>query len=326
MIDINELLSGVIIHKNQGFAVFYYEKGESISKCSGKLIDKKRQKVNFSTNFRLASVTKQFIAYAIVDLIHNNKLSYDTKVLDIYPQLPKYFNNITIKNLLNHTSGIYNYESIPHKDTDPQILDRDILSFLKTTTSTYFEIGSQYKYSNTGYILLGLIIEDISGLSLSKYIDKNIFKKAKMKYSKVNVQGKTKIKNRAYGHLINEFNELYMKDQSWSSAAIGDGGIYSSINDLKKWCLFFSNSEYYNEMTKPNYISEETYNEYGLGIRTIKVKDFNIHYHCGETIGTNTILLFSKEYNICLLFLTNLGNINTSKIKDNLVNYLCNKE
>ncbi len=121
MIDINELLSGVITHKNQGFAVFYYENGESISKCSGKLIDKKRQKVNFSTNFRLASVTKQFIAYAIVDLIHNNKLSYDTKVLDIYPQLPKYFNNITIKNLLNHTSGIYNYESIPHTDTDPQI-------------------------------------------------------------------------------------------------------------------------------------------------------------------------------------------------------------
>lgn len=321
MITLNELLTGAIIHENQGFAVYYYEKGQVLEQYKGKLHCDKNEQITNSSNFRLASVSKQFIAYSIVDLIYKNKLSYNTKIIDIYPDLPKYFNKITIRNLLNHTSGIYNYESIPHKDGE-QVKDRDILTFLKNTDNTYFEVGSTYKYSNTAYVLLGLIIEDITHQSISEYIDENIFKKAHMDNSKVNVEGTTIINHRAMGHLLNKENKLYMKDQSFTSATIGDGGLYSSINDLKKWCLYFSNSEYFNEMKTPNYINESSYNEYGLGIRTIKVNDKEIHYHCGDTIGTNTLLLFSKDLEICLLFLTNLGNIDTSIIKDNLVNYL----
>ena len=78
-------------------------------------------------------------------------------------------------------------------------------------------------------------------------------------------------------------------------------------------------------MKIPNYINELEYNSYGLGIRTIDVDGALIHYHCGDTIGTNTLLLFSLDLKICLIFLTNLGHINTEIMKNNLVEIIKEK-
>lgn len=206
-----ELTKNVIIHKNQGFALYFYLNGQVIEQVSGKVSTDDSDDITYNTNFRLASVSKQFIAYSIVELIFDNKLNYNTSVLEIFSELPNYFEHITIRNLLNHTSGIYDYEDMPHSESDKQIQDIDILDFLKTTTDTYFEAGTKYKYSNTAYILLGLIVEKVSGMSIVEFIENNIFKKAYMDDSKVNVEGITKIKNRAYGHLL-ESNKLLVKD------------------------------------------------------------------------------------------------------------------
>ena len=321
MISFEQLTKNIIVHNEQGYALYYYENGEVIEKVYGKLDINKDEKIGFDSNFRLASVSKQFVAYSIIDLINKNKLTLDTVIKTLYPELPSYFNDITVKHLLNHTSGIYDYEDMKHEE-DVQIKDTDIIKFLKTTDKTYFKPGSNYQYSNTGYILLGLIIEKVSNRAIKDYIENEVFAKAKMNNSKVNLQGITNILRRAYGHVIDEKGNLEMKDQYWCSATIGDGGLYSSINDLKKWCIYLSNSDIFNIMKVPNYINENTYNEYGYGIRNINVNGKEIIYHCGSTIGTNTILLFSKDYNICLLFLTNINNIDTTIMKDNLVEYL----
>ena len=226
-----KLTKGAIIDEHQGYAFYYYNNGEIIEKVNGKTIVNTGDDINFDTNFRLASVSKQFIAFGIVSLINMKKLNYNTTITKVFNDLPKYFDKITIKHLLNHTSGIFDYEDMPHKENDHQILDNDIIDFLKTTNTTYFEPGSMYKYSNTAYILLGLIIEKVSGISISEYMDKEVFKQAKMNESIVNLEGITNIKNRAYGHLKDEYGKLFMKDQYWCSATIGDGGLYSSIND-----------------------------------------------------------------------------------------------
>lgn len=316
------LTKDVLLHSGQGYALFYYHQGQVLENVNGKVSDKDSDNITFKTNFRLASVSKQFIAFGIVKLIQNNYLSYHTNIKEIYPNLPEYFSQITIKNLLNHTSGIYDYENIPHNnDDDLQILDQDVFDFLKTTNATYFEPGTKYRYSNTAYILLGLIIEKISGFTIGEYLAE-VFKEAGMINTKVNYQGKTNIKNRAYGHLIDNNNELFVKDQYWCSATIGDGGLYSSVNDLKAWCKYLAKSQEFKEMKIPNYIGPSEYNEYGLGIRIIKVNDKEIFYHCGDTIGTNTLLLWSEELELCLIFLTNLGNIDTSIMKDNLISLL----
>lgn len=313
---IKKLKEQNVIHTEQGYALYFYNKNKEYVEVNGKEGDINSDDITLDSCFRLASVSKQFIAFAIITLIKKDLLSYETTIKEIYSELPDYFKNITIKNLLNHTSGIYDYEDMEHDDT--QLKDEEIIDFLMTTQDTYFKPGTTYKYSNTGYILLGLIISKISNVHVKQYIEENIFEKAGMNDSYVNIQGVTKIKNRAYGHINNE-NNLEIKDQYWCSATIGDGGLYSTVNDLKKWCKFLYDSFQFNDMKVPNYIDEKSYNEYGYGIRIIKHKGKEIYYHCGSTIGTNTLVLFSKQLDLCLIFLTNLNNIDTSIMKDNLL-------
>lgn len=314
---IDYLYEKVSFHPLQGYALFYYQNGESFKKCVGNLCDENSANITFNSNFRLASVTKQFIAFGIVKLINKGLLNYETNVLEIYPELPTYFNNITIKHLLNHTSGIYDYENMEH--TEKQITDEDILSFLKETNTTYFTPGEKYQYSNTAYILLGLIISKVSKRALDEFINCEIFNPANMKNSFVNYEGKTNVLERAYGHII-ENDKLIVKDQYWCSATIGDGGLYSSINDLKNWIKYLVTTDEFKSMKIPNLAGN--YNEYGLGLRIINVLGNEIIYHSGSTIGTKTLLLFSKDLKICLLFLTNFNDFNGTTLKEVLVDYL----
>lgn len=318
------LKQNIIISNQQGYALYFYYDGKEYSETNGLLTINKNKKIGFDSNFRLASVSKQFIAFSIVNLVNEGLLSYNTNIKEIYDDLPNYFTKITIKNLLNHTSGILDYEDMDH-DENIQLKDIDIIDFLKSTNNTYFIPGTTYKYSNTGYILLGLIVEKVSNYKINDYIESFVFKKANMINSKVNIQGITEIKERVYGHII-EDNKLVEMDQYWCSATIGDGGLYSNINDLKKWCKYLVSTKNYFEMKKPNYINDESYNEYGYGLRIIKVDNDEIIYHCGSTIGTNTLLLFSEDLNICLIFLTNLNNIDTAIMKDNLINNILLKK
>lgn len=318
---IKELLNNVIKNKSQGYALYYQYNDTIIKECNGVLKDENSSLINFDSKFRLASVSKQFIAFGIMTLVKQKLLSYDTTILEIFSELPTYFKKITVKHLLNHTSGIYDYEDMPHHNDDPQIQDDDIITFLKTTTTTYFEPGSTYRYSNTAYILLGLIIVKITNQSIGNYLDEQIYQPLKMKDTLVNYEGITIMDNRAYGHLLVN-DELVVKDQYWCSATIGDGGIYSTVNDLLKWIDYLSKNEesLKEDMLNTNILPNGTNSEYGLGIRIIDVNGKKLYYHCGDTIGTNTLLLFSNDLNIKVVFLTNLGNVDTSIIKTNIIN------
>ena len=318
---IEKLKERMIKHENQGYALYLYNNGKEYKDVNGKVADENSADINFDSCFRLASVSKQFIAYAIVNLVNENLLSYETTVKELYDELPDFFSDITIKNLLQHTSGVYDYEDWEHGEE--QLQDEEIIDFLKSTSTTYFKPGSTYKYSNTAYILLGLIITKVAKKHVKDYIQEIIFDKAGMSDSYVNIQGVTEIRNRAYGHIIKD-DELVVKDQYWCSATIGDGGLYSTVNDLKKWCKFLYNSKNFQEMKIPNYINEESNNEYGYGLRIVNIDGKELYYHCGSTIGTNTIVLFSKDLDVCMIFLTNLNGIDCSIMRDNLYEILKN--
>lgn len=312
-----------ILFKEQGYAFYYCDSNNLIEKVNGKLSFSNSENITFDTHFRLASVSKQFVAMGIIKLVEQGLITYQTSILNIYPELPDYFNEITIYQLLNHTSGILDYEDMPHLDDDPQIKDEEIIPFLKTTSSTYFKPGSKYQYSNTAYILLGQIIEKITHQMIDKYLEKEVFLPFGLTNTLANHEGITYISNRAYGHvLVND--KVSMKDQYWCSATIGDGGIYSTINELNKWIdgLVKNEDKLKNTMFNPHILPDETNTEYGMGMRIINVLGHNIYYHCGDTIGTNTIILFSPSLKLRLIFLTNFGPVDTTIIKDNLVNYL----
>ncbi len=199
------------------------------------------QKIDEHTNFRLASFTKQFTAACIMLLVHDGKLRYDDRLTDIFPEFPAYGNSITVRNLLNHTSGLQDYGELMLKqypDTPPenvpQIRDAGVLKLLEQQTSAKFPAGTKWEYSNSGYAVLAMIVEKVSGKPFGEFLQERIFTPLKMKNTLAYEKGKNKVPYRAYGHTPRD-HAWQETDQSPTSAILCDGGIYSSIDDLAKW-------------------------------------------------------------------------------------------
>ncbi len=200
-------------------------------------------KIDSQTNFRLASCSKQFTAMAIMLLVHDGKLSYDAKLTDVFPGFPAYGRAITIRNLLNHTGGLQDYETLmeksdagraQHWDEKHQIQDAEVLRLLEHTDHGMFVPGSQWYYSNSGYVVLGLVVAKISGRPFREFLRQRIFEPLKMNHTVMYERGKNEISDRAYGH-TKAGAAWTQTDQSSTSATLGDGGIYSSLEDLAKW-------------------------------------------------------------------------------------------
>src|SRR2546425_1578702 len=119
-------------------------------------------------------------------------------------------------------------------ETIPQIKDAGVLELLKHQTGTKFPPGTRWDYSNSGYVVLALVVEKESGMSFGDFLQERIFKALEMNRTIAYVNGKNEVANRAYGHTLNA-GGWRETDQSSTSATLGDGGIYTSLNDLEKW-------------------------------------------------------------------------------------------
>src|ERR1700722_18550725 len=200
-------------------------------------------KIDPRTNFRLASCSKQFTAMAIMLLVHDGKLRYDQKLTDVFPDFPAYGKSISIRNLLNHTAGLQDYETLMEDEqrgtkgkwtNDHQIQDAEVLTLLEQTDHGMFPPGTQWYYSNSGYVVLGLVVAKVSGQPFPEFLRERIFASLKMDNTVAYVKGKNEITNRAYGQ-SKQGDAWKQTDQSSTSATLGDGGMYSSLEDLAKW-------------------------------------------------------------------------------------------
>jgi len=193
------------------------------------------------TNFRLASLTKQFTATAIMLLVRDGKLRYEDRLNDVFPDFPAYGKAITIRHLLNHTSGLVDYEDIMEKqyadvseDRIPQIRDSGVLKLLEQQSQTKFTPGTRWDYSNSGYAVLAMVVEKKSGMRFGDFLWQRIFAPAGMENSIAYEKNRNEVKKRAYGH-TRAAGGWQETDQSATSAVLGDGGVYSSLEDLEKW-------------------------------------------------------------------------------------------
>lgn len=197
--------------------------------------------IDAATNFRLASFTKQFTAMCIMLLVRDGKLHYDDRITDVFPEFPAYGRAITIRNLLNHTSGLEDYGELlmkQYSDTPPervpQILDAGVLKLMEQQTAAKFPAGTKWEYSNTGYAVLAMVVEKVSGQSFGEFLRTRIFVPLKMNHTLAYERGKNEVPHRAYGHTKKD-DGWHETDQSPTSAVLGDGGIYSSLDDLARW-------------------------------------------------------------------------------------------
>ncbi|MEO7510766.1 MAG: serine hydrolase domain-containing protein [Gemmatimonadaceae bacterium] len=263
-----------------------------------------------ATNYRLASLTKQFTATAIVLLVEDGVLTLDTPVRSILPELPSYAASVTLRHLLTHTSGLWDYEAFVPDSQQRQVTDRDALDLVRThADSLYFPPGSGWRYSNTGYALLSLIVERKSGMSFPDFLRTRIFAPLGMTNSLAHVDGRDTIPHRAYGHTVRG-DTVSGTDQSNTSAVLGDGGIYSSIDDMTRWYAALTartlvDGKLWNATITPYVLSDGKPTEYGFGWFIDRFEDRARLRHHGETRGfTNFVARFPEE-GLTILLLTN---------------------
>lgn len=240
--QIDAIFSSLKSKNAPGAAVLVVRNGRAVFRRGYGVTDlRSRHKIGAQTNFRLASFTKQFTAASIMLLARDGKLHYDDHLNDFVPEFPGYGKSITLRNLLNHTSGLPNYEDLLTKkyegtppDKVPQILDAGVLKLLEGETSGTFSPGSKWECSNSGYAVLAMIVEKVSGKPFGQFLQERIFTPLRMKHTLAYEKGKNEVPHRAYGH-SKEDGGWRETDQSPTSAVLGDGGIYSSLDDLAKW-------------------------------------------------------------------------------------------
>jgi CubicO group peptidase (beta-lactamase class C family) len=186
------------------------------------------------TNYRIASMTKQFTAMAVLILAEKKSLSLDDPLTRFFPDFPLYGKQITVRHLLNHTSGLIDYPELISKESTVTLKDRDVLDMVMRQNHTHFAPGSQFRYCNAGYVILGLIVEAVSGRRFNDFLKENIFKPLGMSHTVFYQREDYGDKNRAIGYTKRE-SGFERTDQSTTSSLLADGSIYSSVEDLYKW-------------------------------------------------------------------------------------------
>jgi CubicO group peptidase (beta-lactamase class C family) len=256
-----------------------------------------------ATNFRLASVTKQFTATAIRRLAEEGKLTLDDRLRQWLPTLPASADAITIRHLLTHTSGLVDYEDVMAPDTKEQLHDADVLRLLESEDRTYFAPGTSYQYSNSGYALLALIVERASGVTFATYLKQRVFEPLGMRDTVAYEENISTVSSRAYGHSFAD-GVWTRTDQSSTSAVLGDGGIYSSIDDLAKWDAALYDA-FYAPAFVPATATDDPKVAYGLGWRISQHRGERMLWHSGETRGFRNVLMRFPEKHLSVVLLTN---------------------
>lgn len=270
---------------------------------------RKKTLINSESTFQLASVSKQFTAAAIMQLKEKNKLKLTDSVNAYFPDFP--YKNITIRNLLNHTSGLPKYFWVAEhewKENKPPT-NKDLMEVLPISKAKrFFKPGRNFDYSNTGYFVLASIIEKVTGISFNQYLQKNIFEPLNMKNSYVySYQNDTIRKNQLKGYRLYRGWKHIKIGNTVNDAIVGDKNVYSTLEDLFKW-TYGLNSELLikQESLELMYTKGETiYGRkvpYGFGFR-LGMRDEKNIYHYGKWNGFSTALTNYLEEDLVVIVL-----------------------
>ncbi|HCD9235566.1 TPA: beta-lactamase family protein [Elizabethkingia anophelis] len=320
---LDSLFTSLYAAKEFNGNVLVAEKGKVIyEKSFGLANEKTKQKLDKNTVYELASVSKQFTAMGIVQLEKEGKLSYNDPLTKYFPEL-SFYKPITIDNLLHHTSGLPDYMSLFDKNWDKKkfATNKDIVEMLaKYKPELLFVPGDKYEYSNTGYALLGLIIEKVSKQSYGDYLNKKIFKPLGMANTRVyrSRYKPEKISNYALGYVVDSLGNKKLLDDLgkeyytyYLDGIVGDGMVNSTTGDLLKWDRALYGDKLVNQKDKDLIFSsivtkdnKDTRYGYGWAIDT-KYPFGKIANHSGGWAGYITFIERDLDYDKTIIILQN---------------------
>ncbi len=257
--------------------------------------------------FEIGSITKQFTSVAILMLMEHGKLAIEDEITKFIPDYPTHGKKITIHHLLNHTSGIKSYTSMNLSEIAPKdMTPTELIDYFKNE-SMDFDPGTEWRYNNSGYIILGFIIEKVSGQAYEDFVEEHIFKKLQMNNSRYGHKGEI-IKNRASGYQTRDgyVNANYLS----MTLPYAAGALMSTVEDLHKW----QNAINTNILVKAETIEKAFQNTklnngkptyYGYGWSVNEVNGSPSIEHGGGIFGYTAYQLYIPEEDVHAAILTN---------------------
>lgn len=272
-----------------------------------------------NTSFYIASTSKQFTAMSIALLAREEKISLDDNIRKYLPEIPQYQSPITIRHLVYHTSGIRDYlelTDLAGRHTEDVNTDDDFIKLIARQKNLNFKPGEKYLYSNSGYFLLSQIVKRASGKSLRVFADENIFKPLGMVNTRFHDDRSEIIKNRATGYFPRKGGGFSVQMTNFDG--VGDGGLFTSIEDLLLWDQNFYNTklaggaDLINNLLMTGTLNNGEKTDYAYALIPGDYKGLKMISHGGSFNGFRAEMLRFPEQKFSVICLCNLGSIDAT--------------
>ena len=276
--------------------------------------------MNSDNIFEIGSMTKQFTAISILMLEEQGKINLDDDITKFIPDYPTKGHRTTVHSLLTHTSGIKDFtrvkglNDIASKDLKPI----ELIDFFKSEPMDFLP-GEQFKYNNSGYIILGYIIEKVTGSSYANFVEEQIFKKLKMNSSQYASHSKV-IPNRASGY---QYKKGYINSRNISfNLPYASGSLMANVNDMYIWQEAIKNNLLINKETTQKAFTNYTlingkFINYGYGWHIKSKNDLLSVEHGGSIFGFKSMGVYLPDFDVYVIGLTNCdGNSPTAVTRE----------
>ncbi len=301
------------VGESPGAAVMVIEDGEIVFEDGFGLAEiDSGTPITSQSAFRLASVSKQFAAMAIMILSERGQLAYDDKLIQYLPELERFGDEITLRHLLTHTGGLPDYYDVLEEEVGDSMPDTETaMEFLAGWGEPLFAAGDRFEYSNPGYEMLALVVERVSGQSFGQFLEENIFEPLGMHSTVVRDSSEPEIPNRVYGYSRKD-DAFVLYDDNVLNHIIGSGGVYSPLEDLYLW-----DQALYTEQLVPRSALEEAWSDatfnngehspygFGWGLEPYGALGQRLS-HSGGWVGFSTFIVRYPEQNFSVIVLANL--------------------
>jgi len=298
-----------------GLALHVYREGSPVyQKTIGQANLEYRHPLTDRSVFDIASLAKQFTGYAIAKLIVAEKLRLTDDIREQLPEIPDFGTTITVENLLYHTSGLRDIgELCGLGGFGSELTATTALAVLVRQEALNFQPGTQYDYSNSGYVLLALMVERITGQSFPDWCTANIFEPLGMEDSFANADPRRVIANRATAYYGQQGDFSCQQENGMSM--VGSSAIFTSLRDMAKWTELFldpspADKEVVKLMQTPGKLTNGEAVTYGFGLGINEVNGHRVISHTGATpSGFRAMTAWLPEDNISMVILGNWGGL-----------------
>ncbi len=261
------------------------------------------------TIYHVGSITKQFTAAAVMQLVEKGALALDRPITDYIPDYPTHGQSVTVRSILNHTSGIKNFTAMPSwwRTMAVEKTPEEMVDVFRNEPFD-FPPGTAFSYSNSGYIVLGFLIERVTGKPYGGYLNENLFVPLQLSSTSYS-DDRALVRHRARGYKVAERN-FVNADYVSQSQAYAAGAVCSSAQDLVRWMHALGHGgvvspESYARMIQPGTLANGSSVEYGFGLAVSYLEQHHRINHVGGTLGFAGQISYYYDDDVTIVVLSN---------------------